>query len=724
MGQLARRATRIGLRVTAMVLLTGLAAAGFLAVTVKVMFPPERLKEVLTHQLQLALQGRPVQVDHAEVVLFKGVRVTGLRVLDIPYLGGQKFITSEEFTASLRVLPLLRKRLSLGVIRLEKPVINVVRFRNGSFNISDLLEPGAGVGSSPELAFSADRLEIVGGELRYDDRVVGLSNRLEDLDFRFNGVSAREPFGFELAFRDHHELRGVKIAGRHALSGQAMLAGFDLEQAWVKDVKLRSDVEGKRLDATIAVRNFRAPELDLEAKLPAFDATGLGEFFGIPEGVLVRPTQWKLSLAFPDAQTLRVKSLHGAMNSIQVRASGSIDLGQKPAVFTFQAKTNSFEAKDLTQIWQGLAPFKLGGRFQWDVEAQGPAKELDFKRYAISSSGGALTVRNLEFSGLDAKVTARGGGRVVEAKIAGGAAKFDENEYSNFDMEGKLEGDRLDVGKFDLAWNGAPLRSRFVVQNVRTRRKRLSLEADLTRLDIRKTLALTDSIRKFLGKKKADTSHTLWWLHGFKYAVLPKGMPSVAGRLKIGQISDPNFSGRDVRMVWSLDGFQRGMSRLKGDVRVEFGPGRILDIPRIRTMASGFRILFLPFAFLDDFKKRSFWKVGSELTNLDYKLIHGEYLFDAGVMKIRNFFVDGDPISATASGEVDWGGESVDTHVLIRDNSPGGLLPKLFMTPDGRAVLSFFVKGEMEAPELSVDFKRVPAGAVEKVIESGRTIKF
>ena len=53
------------------------------ALIIKVMFTPEHLNAVLTDQLQQIFQ-RPVQMKSASIVVFKGIRIKGLKVLDAP----------------------------------------------------------------------------------------------------------------------------------------------------------------------------------------------------------------------------------------------------------------------------------------------------------------------------------------------------------------------------------------------------------------------------------------------------------------------------------------------------------------------------------------------------------------------------------------------------------------------------------------------------------------
>ena len=74
------------------------------------MFTPEQLTAVLASQLQDRFN-KPVVVDSARLVVFRGIRVQGLRVID-PKSPGEDMISSGPFTVDYQFWPLL---MTMGI---------------------------------------------------------------------------------------------------------------------------------------------------------------------------------------------------------------------------------------------------------------------------------------------------------------------------------------------------------------------------------------------------------------------------------------------------------------------------------------------------------------------------------------------------------------------------------------------------------------------------------
>ncbi len=127
-----------------------LIAAGFGVVllvvgsmVLKFYFNEARLRSLLLPPLRGAL-GREVDISTISIDLFRGVKIGGLIIKEADAL--TDFVTVEELGLSYSLLPLLQKRLEIGRIWLDEPVIKIYRNRNGSFNFSDLqiLKPAPG----------------------------------------------------------------------------------------------------------------------------------------------------------------------------------------------------------------------------------------------------------------------------------------------------------------------------------------------------------------------------------------------------------------------------------------------------------------------------------------------------------------------------------------------------------------------------------------------------
>ena len=169
-----------------------LIAAGFGVVllvvgsmVLKFYFNEARLRSLLLPPLRGAL-GREVDLSAISIDLFRGVKIGGLVIKEAD--GLTDFVTAEELGLSYSLLPLLQKRLEIGRIWIDEPVIKIYRNRDGSFNFSDLQilksDPGAadrkpqiqgdGKDSQPAaalpLALVVQRCDISGVKLSFVDK--------------------------------------------------------------------------------------------------------------------------------------------------------------------------------------------------------------------------------------------------------------------------------------------------------------------------------------------------------------------------------------------------------------------------------------------------------------------------------------------------------------------------------------------------------------------------
>jgi len=169
-----------------------LIAAGFGVVllvvgsmVLKFYFNEARLRSLLLPPLRGAL-GREVDLSAISIDLFRGVKIGGLVIKEAD--GLTDFVTAEELGLSYSLLPLLHKRLEIGRIWIDEPVIKIYRNRDGSFNFSDLqiLKPDSGaVDRKPQtqdeskdsppaaalpLALVVQRCDISGVKLSFIDK--------------------------------------------------------------------------------------------------------------------------------------------------------------------------------------------------------------------------------------------------------------------------------------------------------------------------------------------------------------------------------------------------------------------------------------------------------------------------------------------------------------------------------------------------------------------------
>ena len=98
-----------------------------------------RNKDYFLGQAEQAL-GRKVSVGDVGVTLWGGVGLTlsNFTMSDDPSFSSSHFVSAEDLQINVKLLPLLRKDFQVKRLILHKPVIQVIRNKEGKFNFSTL----------------------------------------------------------------------------------------------------------------------------------------------------------------------------------------------------------------------------------------------------------------------------------------------------------------------------------------------------------------------------------------------------------------------------------------------------------------------------------------------------------------------------------------------------------------------------------------------------------
>lgn len=174
---------RWGLR--ALIAFVALGVLGFLVA-------PPIVKHVLQQQASAALL-RPVTVDSVGVNPYTlAVTLRGLKVHEKE--GGALLAGVETLYVNADLSSLFRAAPVVSALRVEKPVLRLVRLEANRYNISDILEAFAAKPSGPTPRFALFNIEVSGGEVSLDDRVVDEKHVLGDIVLRLPFVSSLPSF--------------------------------------------------------------------------------------------------------------------------------------------------------------------------------------------------------------------------------------------------------------------------------------------------------------------------------------------------------------------------------------------------------------------------------------------------------------------------------------------------------------------------------------------------
>ncbi|MDY0385005.1 AsmA family protein [Trichlorobacter sp.] len=291
-----------------------------LTILVKLIISPELVKKTVLPKISAAIN-RQVSLGDVSVSIFSGIRLHDLVVLDRE--GSEPFVKAGAIRLDYRFWPLLRKRVEIEQIRLESPLVRVVRNADGSFNFSDLLvkkqppaAPAEPKAKSP-IDLSVSEVVVSDGRLIFDDRK-GLGGKPYQAEISAIQFSAQQ----------------ISLDGTFPISLQAALPGG-----------MQFDLSGT------ATAVGSGPTVALAARLIAKDLSKLAA--GLPPSLAEKITRFdlaggmELNLKLAGATKQPKELLQGGeitLNAMQLTAGG-----QRPSIGgQLLLGKDSLESKGLT----------------------------------------------------------------------------------------------------------------------------------------------------------------------------------------------------------------------------------------------------------------------------------------------------------------------------------------------------------------------------------------
>ena len=172
---------KYGLRVVLVLLVIGV--LGFLVL-------PPLVKWLLVDQLSTLLR-RPVTVEGMSMNPYTlSVQVDGLAVQEKG--GGDKVVSLDQLYFNLESSSLFHGGPVISELKLLGPALKVVRLPDGRFNFSDLIDEfmARPTSTDPTPAFSLNNIQITGGRLEFDDRMLGEKHEVSELNIGLPFVSS------------------------------------------------------------------------------------------------------------------------------------------------------------------------------------------------------------------------------------------------------------------------------------------------------------------------------------------------------------------------------------------------------------------------------------------------------------------------------------------------------------------------------------------------------
>ncbi len=692
-----------------------------LAAYIQQKFGPEEARVLAVTQLQ-ALLHREVSIERM-VLTPRGFKLKGLRVRRLNSAEEGDLLVCDTALVTVKLRPLLKRRLEFDTLRLESPQISLVRQADGIWDIADLFTATKTArGGALPLALASAETIVSNGVLKVDDRRRGRKISFERLELRADGFDQDSAFPLSLSFVNAVSFGTRTLTTSVAAEGSMDLAGLNFASATAHADRFTAEADGVVVTGEGTVEGFLRPVFEVTASVPALGPERWPRWTGRDLKVALPATKWSARVSWSSPPIWNVERLAIVTPAGVMSISGVFDTTEDTATLRAQ-----FAAKDATlensagwhPSWAARAP---RGKASLSGSIEGKWGALQLKDAALSLRGFAAEWgdRRVELLDLDALVAdefASVKATVTKGRVVAYGSAFDELAITLSVLKQTLSVDNL-----SLRWGESRLKLRGKVDKL-SAPKEVLISGTLDKLVWEDAHRLVTGIQASISTRTVSAAEreSRPWLRTFKYTI-PTAFPDTVAHLRVTEVQQQNFWCKDLDLLWSIRGVTPALDKLSGEAKMRFGPGRVADIPAVQESHNLLRVIFLPFIYMHKMNKFSILSTATAYPKtLDFQRIESEYAVAKGVAAIRYFHVDSAQLVAFANGEADLGREQVDMNIITRlPNYIGPTLPEWWTDEGGATAIGFRVKGDLNKPELEPRFKKIGGDEIERKLEDGR----
>jgi hypothetical protein len=277
------------------------------------------------------------RVDVSEVRLTfiptPSIRLSSLKISDSPAFPNNIFFTAQQLQLRLKLWPLVRGRFEVTEFVLEKPVINLLKKPDGTFNYADLADKEIPLARRPELKKrkSVPKLQepptlpfLVPNRMRIKDGQLNIETKgrkpvsIDGIDLSLQDFSSGQPFPYRAAFT-YPGLKTVALQG---------LLTYQEDQAILKLKENQLKVQGLMLPLEGSISHLStAPFVNLSVSSDSLDTK---VFFQILSafGLALRDTDFSgpmaLRLTVSGPSNSLVTQIRGHFKDVRIERKRSI----------------------------------------------------------------------------------------------------------------------------------------------------------------------------------------------------------------------------------------------------------------------------------------------------------------------------------------------------------------------------------------------------------------
>ncbi|MBI3552316.1 MAG: AsmA family protein [Elusimicrobia bacterium] len=700
----------------------------FLAVVlVPKVFDNEHARQTIVTQLQDILH-RPVQI-RSVLLSPQGVKLNGVQVFS-HLEPGKVLLESESALVTVKLKPLLRRKLELNNVRLVAPHIKVWRDESGVWSITDLFPSTAAVPSATvgrltlPVSLGAEHTVIENGTLEVDDRLKKTNIRVDRFNLSVRKFDFDRPFPLTMSFDNVSHFGGRELRASLSMEGSMSLASQNWPEAYIRAERLEAKIDGHMVRGSAGMNDFTQPVVDAELLLPALGAAEWQGYLNKTLDLTLPPSRWRAKVELTGPQQFKVVQLRVSAGPITASAAGSLDMsGPKPRLDVF-AMVSDFPLDALAAYRSGASRFHLKGTASGEAGASGWTDRLVVHRAKLHLRDLTATLKNSTIEKGDIDVSAANDFYNFSASVSRGAVSAFGNSFTDIGGSVSVAGQDLSLDGVSLKWGESKVRLKARVVNL-SKPKEVELSGNIDRLRWEKAQQLVNGMVASVANRPAPRSEAEEakhpWVQTFKY-VIPRKFPDTIGHFKVGSVTHQNFEFRNTDFLWDVRGVTPSLQGVSGDIRVGFGPGRVNDIQAVQDSNKFLRIVFLPYIYMHKLGKLAYFSTHTAFPKtLDFTRIEGQYTITQGVVTTHFTHVDSPQTIAFADGTADFGRERVNMNILTRLTTYSGMLPEWWMDEKGRPAIGFRVTGDLGHPDLEPRLRKIGESEIEDQLAQGRS---
>lgn len=391
-----------GLGLTVVVLLGGIAAY------FKFFFDPNDLREKIAQTVE-SETGRQFAIEgdlSLTVFPWLGFEVGRTRLGEDPAFGDGDFLSFDNASARVKLMPLLSKRVEIDKLTVSGLDVRLLRNASGKDNWASLAGEAGTDTPAPEPAqaggttFSTERIGAVvveNAHILLDDRQAGTTTEIKALNARTGSIRPGEPVsleaGFTLVSSAQDLTADVTFAGTGRLEGEDILIEAPALTVAGADQNLADGVAVSRFELTVRAPALRASEARVEAADPEIGLRAAGEAVG--GDLTLALTARSLTLGLAD-ERIAVPA-----PKLRVELAGKGALTRVDGEFSAEGLNYSTADGRGTLTGPSLRAALAGESLPKDLRV-----ELDAKAAEIGDGGKTLALKEYKLAALD--VVARG----------------------------------------------------------------------------------------------------------------------------------------------------------------------------------------------------------------------------------------------------------------------------------------------------------------------------